>query len=445
MTEPAITYPITETQTMTAVCKAVVTDSSTALLLGLLGYSATKLWNTALWHSKETWAATGKIPSYPDLDAALKQEHPLWYRRLHSQSAQAVLEELWQSYKSWFALRKKGDAKAKPPGFRRKTNLSTVTFKQSAVKWDMRTSTLRLSIPKDIYGKKFIYLKVCVPDAAALSEDNIQMARLVYHRSGDWSLHIVYKIALPELKGAGEVMALDLGMKNLAATACTDGSTSLWTGGELAALERYFEKQKSKTTRSLSRNSRDLNQKRSRQRIHVLHCFTKSLVRDAEARGVSTIVVGDLKGIRDDKDWGDSGNQHLNQWPFDTIISLLTYKARLRGITVVTEKETYTSQTCCRCNTRDKSSRVHRGLYVCKHCGAVMNADVNGAINILTRYLPGQIHAPWSSGCLAQPAVNRFAWRKTRPSISAHKPGTWQTSLPLPRTESAVALSSMSA
>src|SRR5208337_1626438 len=248
-----------------------------------------------------------------------------------------------------------------------------------------------------------------------LSGDNIQMARLIYHRSGDWSLHIVYKIALPELKGPGEVMALDLGMKNLVSSACTDGSTSLWTGGELAALERYFEKQKSKTTRSLSRNSRDLNQKRSRQRIHVLHCFTKSLVRDAEARGVSTIVVGDLKGIRDDKDRGDSGNQHIHKWPFDTIINLLTYKARLRGIEVVTEKETYTSQTCCRCNTRDKSSRVHRGLYVCKHCGAVMNADVNGAINLLTRYLPGEIHAPWSSGCLAQPASTGLPGEKPGP------------------------------
>ena len=34
-------------QTMTAVGKVLVTDGSTALLLGLLGYSATKLWNTA--------------------------------------------------------------------------------------------------------------------------------------------------------------------------------------------------------------------------------------------------------------------------------------------------------------------------------------------------------------------------------------------------------------
>jgi ribosomal protein L37AE/L43A len=97
---------------------------------------------------------------------------------------------------------------------------------------------------------------------------------------------------------------------------------------------------------------------------------------------------------------------------------------------------------CCQCNTINKSSRVHRGLYVCKNCGAEMNAGVNGAVSILKRYLPEQIGVSWSSGCLAQPAVNRFAWRNTRSSASAHESGKWQTSLPHLRTESAVALSS---
>ena len=240
-------------------------------------------------------------------------------------------------------------------------------------------------------------------------------------------------------------MAIDLGMKHLAATACTDGDTSLWSGGELAALERHFDKQKSKTTRSTSIKSCTLNQKRSRQRTHLLHSFTRSLVSDADARGVSTIIVGDLKDIRNGKDWGDSGNQQVHTWPFDKIIKMLTYKARLKGIRVVKEPEEYTSQTCCICGTICKSNRIHRGLYVCNQCGAVINADVNGAINILKRYLPEQISVSWSSGCLAQPAVNRFAWRETRPSTSAHKPGTWQTSLPHPRTGSAVALSAVRA
>ncbi len=138
-------------------------------------HSATKLWNTTLQHAKEVWDATGKILTYADLDVAIKQKHPLWYRQLHSQSAQAVLEVLWQLYKSCHALRKKGDKKAKPPGFRRKTILSSVTFKEKAVTWNSRTSTGRFSIPKGIYDKKSIYLKLSLPEGTRLAEDNIQI------------------------------------------------------------------------------------------------------------------------------------------------------------------------------------------------------------------------------------------------------------------------------
>jgi putative transposase len=44
---------------------------------------------------------------------------------------------------------------------------------------------------------------------------------------------------------------------------------------------------------------------------------------------------------------GKSGNQQLNEWPFDRIIKILTYKARLKGIRVVKKEENYTSQTRC--------------------------------------------------------------------------------------------------
>jgi len=109
--------------------------------------------------------------------------------------------------------------------------------------------------------------------------------------------------------------------------------------------------------------------------------------------------VGTLKDIRTGKDWGDSGNQNLHKWPFDRIVKMLTYKA-LKGILVVDLNDSYTSQTCSSCNTINKSLRVHRSFYVCKNCGAEINADVNCAINILKRYLPEQISVSWSSGCL---------------------------------------------
>ena len=225
-------------------------------------------------------------------------------------------------------------------------------------------------------------------------------------------------------------MALDLGIKQMAAFACTDGLAGIYSGGELRALERYFEKEKSKCTNSRSNKRIDLDSKRARQRHHFIHTFTRSIVRDAKARGISTIIVGDLKDIRTGKDgearnWGASGNQDLHKWPFETIFNQLKYKGALEGISVIKVGEEYTSQTCCMCSTRDKTNRVHRGLYVCKSCGAIIHADVNGAVNILKKYLP-ETSVSWSSGCLAQPSVNRFAWRKTRPL--GHKPGTWYVS-----------------
>ena len=55
----------------------------------------------------------------------------------------------------------------------------------------------------------------------------------------------------------------------------------------------------------------------------------------------------------------------------------------LYDIKYVETSESYTSQECSQCGVIKKSNRKHRGLYVCKNCGNVLNADLNGAIDIL--------------------------------------------------------------
>lgn len=64
---------------------------------------------------------------------------------------------------------------------------------------------------------------------------------------------------------------------------------------------------------------------------------------------------------------------------------LFPYKAEEHGIKVRAVDEAYTSQMCSVCSSVDKYSRKYRGLYVCKHCGTVLNADNDGAKNILFR------------------------------------------------------------
>ncbi len=395
-------------QTLTAKAKVVNLCDQDALLLGLLGFSATKLWNVANHHRHTAWDETGKIPGFAEQCRELKGNR--WYKLLPSQSAQEVLGEQDDSYRSWYSHRKNGDKKARPPGFRKKNSLSTVTFKQNAF-GILPDNRVKLKLPKT-YDRREIILEYRLPPDTALGK--VQQVKLVYEpKSGDWYLHITHKVPV-KYREAGNIMSLDLGIVNIVAGLISDGFSFTVPGGELLALDRYFQKGKAKCTKSTSKKCVELNVKWGRQRNHYLHTLTRWLVNLAIARNVSTILVGELKGIRAEKDWGDAGNQKFYAWPFSKIISLLTYKAALAGIRVVKVSERSTSTTCPVCGKRVKKARVHRGLFL--HCGRAFNADLVGAYNILQRYLrEAGLTMPGVVGALARPAVNLFVWRKSTP------------------------------
>lgn len=397
-------------QTLTAVGKVINLSDQNALLLGLLGFVATKLWNVANHHRRSLWESIGKIPNFFQQCKELKINW--WYKLLPSQSAQEILGEQDDSYRSWFSHRKNGDKKANPPGFRKKTVLGTVTFKQNA--FEMLSGTrVRLVLPKT-YDRRELVLEYRVAPDIILGK--VQQVKLVYlPKTGDWMIHFSHIVSV-KYRSQGNIMALDLGIINIIAGVISTGFSFLVPGGELLALDRYFHKEKAKCRSSKSKKCRELNRKWSRQRNHYLHVLTKWLVDLAVAQNVSTIVVGELKGIRSDKDWGARCNQKLHAWPFEKIIKLLTYKAALRGIRVIKVSERNTSTTCIVCGKRAKGARIKRGLFV--HCNTSFNADIVGAYNILQMYLRQTLASALVSavvGALARPAVNLFVWRKTTP------------------------------
>jgi putative transposase len=407
-------------QPLTARAKVVNLTDQDALLLSILGFSATKLWNLANHHRRYIWNETGKIPGFSEQCRILKTNR--WYKLLPSQSSQEILGEQDDSYRSWFSHRKNGDLKARPPGFRKKETISTITFKQNAFEM-LPDNQVKLKLPKT-YDRQEVILKYQLSPDTALGK--VQQVKLLYEKkTGDWYLYFTHKVQI-EYREAGNIIALDLGIVNIIAGLTTDGFSFTVPGGELLALDRYFHKEKAKCTKSTSRRCIELNAKWGRQRKHYLHVLTRWLVNQAIAHDVSTIVVGELKGIRTDKDWGDLGNQKLHAWPFSKIITLLTYKAALAGIWVVKVSERSTSTTCPVCGKRAKNARVQRGLFM--HCGLTLNADLVGAYNILQRYLRETgLVLPIRSGvvgALARPAVNLFVWRKTTPK--GHKQGTFR-------------------
>jgi len=117
-------------------------------------------------------------------------------------------------------------------------------------------------------------------------------------------------------------------------------------------------------------------------------------------KGVGKIDVGYPKGIARDK-----GNErNSNFWNYSSIINRIKDVAQEYGMKVELVNEANASKTCSLCGEIHENGRIERGLFECPYTGKVINADLNGAINIL--HIPESIkdRGKWLK---AQPVVYR--------------------------------------
>ncbi|RLG38216.1 MAG: hypothetical protein DRN91_03300 [Candidatus Alkanophagales archaeon] len=81
---------------------------------------------------------------------------------------------------------------------------------------------------------------------------------------------------------------------------------------------------------------------------------------------------------------GRKANRKVNSMPFYKLKEYIRYKALERGILVIEVPEFNTSKQCSRCGSL-RTKRPSQGVFICEDCGYQINADVNGAKNILKR------------------------------------------------------------
>ena len=409
--------------------KQVVTRAYTASIgnqsrvsddLDSLGFAASKLWNVGRWTCDRVWSEIGHIPSHAELTAYLKTHER--YDDLHSQSSQRVLQELAEAFSGWYGKRRNGDTRANPPGYRKhgdKHPRSTVTFKAAGFKLDTKYNRVRLSKgdnTKDYWSDFVLCEYETRPDVDLSTVENVQQVRAVW--TGDeWELHFVCKVEIEVVEAPSEkTVGIDLGINNFAALAYEDGDAELYPLNCLKQDDYYFSKRIARCDDSTSEQATRLNQKKSRRRTHYFHTLSKYIVQRCVEKKVGTIVIGDLSGIREDKEngesksWGKHGNLDLHSWAFDRFTDLLEYKAEMEGITVEGVSEENTSKSCSCCGRKRDANRVERGLYVCDTCDTVANADVNGAENIRQKVSPSPATdgGDRSNGWLAQPSTFLF-------------------------------------
>ena len=408
----------------------IESDITTFWLLSRMSWIATKLYNTALWNAKETCDKTGKIPSGYDLQKCLLASY--YHSFLPAHTYQHPAHQVGNAFKSWYKKRKT-DTTARPPGFRKKEELST--FMVDAFKL-INTNTILLTPTEELkqeisypYRKFSLKLKWGTP-----FPENGKITQIeIVPKKGYFELHAKIQLPEPIWKQDGQVMAIDLGMRNPIVSMDEQGTVDIYKGGEMLSDLRYWNKEKARVqtevmgrTKGKKKFSKPLGKMAthgSRQVKHAIHSMTNKVVELCVQRNVKEVVVGDLTGIKKNKDgtgknWSDKPSQNWQQFPIQQVVAQLDYKLARHCIQLKEQDERGTSKgrcSLCGCTDRSKLHRVHRGLFLCQNCNTIQNADVNGVGNQLVRYLRlDELPFISSSGCLAQPSVYRWddsSWR----------------------------------
>jgi putative transposase len=228
-----------------------------------------------------------------------------------------------------------------------------------------------------------IALSSPIPEGAKTKE-----AKLI--REGEeWYVYITIEKEIQERR-TESVLAIDMGIRNIATTVNSSNPKPKFYGKELRAVRGHFFNLRRKLQKKKAYGAvKKIGEHERRIVDSILHTISKRIVEEADKTN-SVIVLGDLKGIRAN-DRGRSFNRRLNSFPFYKLAKFIEYKASWLGIPVIKVNEAYTSQRCHNCEER--GLRVG-GRFFCSNCKHEYNADYNGAYNIMKRAM-GYIISPW--------------------------------------------------
>ena len=224
-------------------------------------------------------------------------------------------------------------------------------------------------------------------------------------------------------------MSIDLGVENIATLVFNTGlSPVLFKGGIIKSVNQWYNKLRSDYYAALrnGKNSKKrsfyskklikLDNKRNNQIKDQLHKISCNIVKIAIINNIDTIIIGKSSDWKQKVELGTKNNQNFVQIPHSILISMITYKANAEGIAVIVTEESYTSKASIldedeiptyqlgnKVKNIFSGKRISRGMY-CSKNKILLNADVNGAANILKKVIPN-VFANGIAAVCSQPQV----------------------------------------
>lgn len=343
-----------------------------------------------------------KVISYAHLEKLMRvTENRDFFAGLPMQTAQAVVKQAVQDFKNWLAAIRtyKKDPSSftgKPgmPHYKKAPCTFTLT-NQDAVLYGQA-----LKLP----GTKNRLAVDRLPEDCVLKE--VKIAPFY----GQYTVYMTVEYTgTSSVADGGNFASIDFGTDNFAAIVATDGSSAIYKGGAVLSENHFFAKKRAKAVGIITKGHERIYARSlylDRLSAHhenfikdQLHKISRSIIVFCEKHHVSVLVLGQNKLWKQHTAMQSTNNQKFVQMPIARLVQMIEYKAVMTGIVVMHQEESYTSKASFVDGDRipvygsgDQNAtfsgrRVKRGLYRCKN-GMMVNADLNGAANILRKAFP---------------------------------------------------------
>ena len=363
-----------------------------------LCFKSKNLFNAANYVVRQEFIKNKKYINKYDIQKTF-QGKSVDYLALPAKVSQQTLKLLDQSWSSFFAAIK--DYSKNPGKYLGKPKLPNYKHK---LKGRFATVYDKQAISKSYFDKHGL-LKLSQTNIAINSRFSfydVKQIRIV-PRMEHYVIEVVHEVDVSEVqRNPNNVLGLDLGVNNLCAAASNDNNVKfLISGRPVKAINQFFNKKRAKlqsmltkgvtkTTKLTSKSIKKLTNKRNNKINDYMHKASRKIIDNCLTNDIGKIVIGRNKDWKQNIQIGKRNNQNFVGIPFYKLINMITYKAQLENIEVVTNEESYTSKCSALDNEKlckhDKylGRRVKRGLFKTKD-KILVNSDINGALNIIRK------------------------------------------------------------
>jgi putative transposase len=383
-------------------------DQETEAVLRYLCEQSGKHYNNGVYFARQTFFKTGKLLTGKfDLDFEPTVAKTAVAQSLPSTPAQQTLRSVVEAFKSFKGLRDlyfKGQLHFKPkaPDYLKGAKLFKVAYPNSGGQK-----------PRLVNGQLKFSLGLTVRRWFGLSEfflpmpSNIDVSKVkeftILPKNGAFYLELSYELSFQAHElDINQALSIDLGTAdNLAACVDTLGNSLLIDARAMKAMNQLWNKKVSTRKDGKEQAYWDdwldrVTRKRNHQMRDGINKAAKSIIDHCLKYRIGTLVIGWNEGFKLNSNMGRLNNQKFVQMPLGKLKDRLKQLCKLHGIQFEETEEAYTSKASYLDGDslpkfgekpdgwKASGQRVRRGLYQSAD-GSIVNADLNGAANILRK------------------------------------------------------------